>query len=63
MTGGFISPHIFQQRLRAEGLDVTVRTVQNWCKRGILDARRLGRIWKIRDSEVKRIAEAGTDAL
>jgi hypothetical protein len=63
MTGGFITPHIFQQRLRAEGIEVTLRTVQNWCQRRVLDARKIGRAWKIRESEVRRIAEAGTEGL
>jgi len=63
MSGGFISPHVFQQRLHREGVDVALRTVQDWCKRRVLDARKIGRAWKIRESEVRRIMEAGTEGL
>jgi transposase-like protein len=60
VTGGFISPHVFQERLRARGIIVATKTVRGWCRRKKLDARKIGQAWKIREREVERIAEAGT---
>jgi hypothetical protein len=63
VTGGFISPNVFQQRLKSRGIIVALRTVQNWCKRREVDARMVGRAWRIREREVDRIAEGGTGSL
>jgi len=60
MTGGFISPHVFQVRLKAKGIVVTEKTVQEWCRTRKVDARKIGWSWKIREREVERIAESGT---
>ena len=61
MSGNFISPLVFQQRLGRKGIDLHIETVYRWCRAGDLDARIVGRSWKIRESEVDRVAEDGTD--
>ncbi len=60
VTGGFISPHVFQARLKARGIIVATKTVWRWCKAGKVDARKVGQSWKIREREVDRIVEVGT---
>jgi len=58
---GFISPRVFQQRLERVGLTVTIDTIWRWCQQRRIDARKFARQWKIRESEVQRVVEAGTD--
>ena len=59
-TEKFISPHQFAKRLAELGHEIKTITVREWCRRGTLDARRIGGRWRIRAREVERIAEAGT---
>lgn len=61
--GGFISPHVFQQRLAKAGAPVTIDTVWRWCKQKLLDARKVGREWKIREHEVARVLDVGIGGL
>lgn len=57
--GSFISPQQFYQRLKQAGSPVCLQTVYNWCAGGRLDARKIARRWRIRESEVRRVLETG----
>jgi excisionase family DNA binding protein len=55
----FLSPRVFQQRLKARGVAVHLETVRRWCRAQRLDVRKIGAAWRIRESEVERVIEAG----
>ena len=41
----------------AERLGVSVRSVQNWCKNGLLKSYKFGRKYKIAESDLKEFIE------
>lgn len=59
-VAGFIAPHVFRQRLAAEGLEVTLRTVRRWCRLRKIDAR-YANGWQIREREVDRVVATGVE--
>lgn len=43
----------------AKRFDISVITIRRWIKEGKLQAVKLGRQWRIRDSEIKKIINDG----
>ena len=43
----------------AEALGVSASSVRHWCSGGRIEARKIGRSWKVPASEAKRIREGG----
>ncbi len=41
----------------AENLKVHIKTIYNWIKNGTLKAVKIGQVWRISESELKRLLE------